>query len=56
MVIEKQLLVSCIRKDRKAQFMLYKKCYGILMSVCMRYKKNREDAAELVNIGFLKIL
>ncbi len=56
MVLEKELIIACINKDRKAQFQLYKKCYGILMSVCMRYKRNREDAAELVNIGFLKIL
>lgn len=56
MVIEKQLLIACINKDRKAQFLLYKKCYSVLMSVCMRYKKNREDGVELVNMGFLKIL
>lgn len=56
MEIEKQLLIACIHQERKAQFALYKKCYGVLMSVCMRYKKNREDAAELVNQGFLKIL
>ncbi len=56
MVIEKQLLAACIKRDRKAQFHLYKKCYGVLMSVCMRYKRNREDSAELVNRGFLKIL
>lgn len=56
MVIEKQLLSACLKGDRKAQFLLYKKCYGVLMSVCMRYKKNREDAADLSNIGFLKIL
>ena len=56
MVIEKQLLAACINRERKAQFLLYKKCYGVLMSVCMRYKKNREDASGLVNQGFLKIL
>lgn len=26
------------------------------MSVCVRYKTNREDAEEMLNIGFLKIL
>ena len=56
MVIEKQLLVDCIKGERKAQFLLYKKCYSVLMSVCCRYKKNREDAAGLANQGFLKIL
>lgn len=56
MVVDKQLLEACVKRDRKAQFLLYKKCYGILMSVCLRYKRNREDAAGLVNICFLKVL
>ncbi len=56
MQISKQLLTDCKRKDRKAQFALYKSCFSILMGVCMRYKRNQEDAAALVNEGFLKIL
>lgn len=56
MYIEKRLLDACIKKKRKAQFQLYKNCYSMLMSVCIRYKKNKEDATEILNIGFLKIL
>ena len=56
MNIPEELLKSCIKKDRKAQFQLYRNCFSILMSVCLRYEKNREDATSLLNLGYLKIL
>lgn len=56
MQIDRNILKSCIKNDRKAQQFLYKSCYNILMSVCIRYKKNEEDARALLNMGFLKIL
>lgn len=56
MEIDQKLISSCINNERKAQFELYKKCYGLLMGVCLRYQKNREDAEEVLNQGFLKIL
>ena len=56
MDIDPQLLKDCQNKDRRAQFQLYKRCFSLLMGVCMRYKKNRDEAAEMVNIGFMKIL
>ena len=55
-MVDRQLLKDCARGDRRAQFQLYKRCYSVLMGVCMRYKKNEEDAAEVLNQGFLKIL
>lgn len=56
MLISKALIKSCIANDRRAQLQLYKDCYAILMSVCLRYEKNKEDAEELLNMGFLKIV
>jgi len=56
MDINPQLLKDCQNKDRRAQFQLYKRCFSLLMGVCMRYKKDRDEAAEMVNIGFMKIL
>ena len=56
MNIEKHLLEGCIRGERKAQYELYKLCYGILMAVCFRYERNKEDAEFLLNKAFLKIL
>lgn len=56
MQIGKELINSCIKQNREAQFELYELCFGVLMSVCMRYMKNEEDARAQVNYGFLKIL
>ncbi|MGB0403072.1 MAG: RNA polymerase sigma factor [Salibacteraceae bacterium] len=56
MEVNKDILKRCINSERKAQFLLYKSCYSTLLSVCLRYEKNREDADFLLNKGFMKIL
>ncbi len=56
MNIEQELLRQCIEMERKAQFALYKQLYSFLMSICIRYCKNREDAQSLMNLGYLKLL
>ena len=56
MNINPQLLQDCINGDRRGQFQLYKSCFSLLMGVCIRYKKNEEEAASILNVGFLKIL
>lgn len=50
------LIEKCISNDRRAQENLYKTYYGLLMSVCLRYKKNIQDAELSLNMGFYKIL
>ena len=56
MVVDKALIKQCLKEDRKAQFKLYKACYGRLMGICLRYERNKEDAEDLLNAGFLKIV
>lgn len=56
MIIDPKILRACADGDRRAQNELYRLCYSPLMSVCMRYKKDRDDAASMLNVGFLKIL
>lgn len=56
MEVKQDILKRCINNERKAQFLLYKSCYSTLLSVCLRYEKNREDADFLLNKGFMKIL
>lgn len=56
MNIEQKILDACIANQRKAQFVLYKQCYSVLLSVCLRYERNKEDAEFLLNQGFLKII
>ncbi|MEL6675302.1 MAG: RNA polymerase sigma factor [Bacteroidota bacterium] len=56
MHIDPQLLKACVKQDRKAQNLLYKQCFGVLMGVCIRYYRQEEEAASVLNLGFLKIL
>ncbi len=44
------------RGDRKAQSLLYRQCYPVLMGVCVRYRQYESDAVSLMNEAFLKIL
>jgi RNA polymerase sigma factor (sigma-70 family) len=51
-----QLLIERIRNnDRKAQEILYKKYADRFFCICYRYLGNENDAAEVLNNGFLKI-
>jgi RNA polymerase sigma factor (sigma-70 family) len=56
MNIQPQLITLCIKQDRKAEYELYRLTYSYLMSICLRYSKDRDTASEALNIGFLKIL
>jgi RNA polymerase sigma factor (sigma-70 family) len=56
MNIELDLLTACIKSERKAEYELYKMTYSYLMSICFRYTNSRDEAEEMLNIGFLKIL
>lgn len=48
------VLYDCSLGDRKAQEQLYKMHYSYAMSVALRFSKNRESAAEILNDSFLK--
>ena len=50
-----EILDGCRKDDRKAQEKLYRSYYKAMMSLCLRYTKNEEDALEVINTGFLKI-
>jgi RNA polymerase sigma-70 factor (ECF subfamily) len=56
MNIELDLITACINRERRAEYELYKLTYSYLMSICIRYTNNREEAEDGLNIGFLKIL
>jgi RNA polymerase sigma-70 factor (ECF subfamily) len=51
-----QLLKDAAGGDRKAQYQLYRRCFNVLMSVCMRYRRSEKEAVAMVNEGFLKII
>jgi RNA polymerase sigma factor (sigma-70 family) len=49
------VLDGCRKDNRKAQEQLYRNYYRAMMTLCLRYTKNEEDALEVLNTGFLKI-
>jgi RNA polymerase sigma-70 factor (ECF subfamily) len=56
MNIQPQLISQCIKRDRKAEYELYKNTYSYLMSICLRYTKDKDTASVMLNTGFMKIL
>lgn len=56
MNIDPQLLKAAGQGDRKAQYALYRVVFPVLMSVCVRYHRNEQDAATALNNGYLKII
>jgi RNA polymerase sigma-70 factor (ECF subfamily) len=56
MIVDQELIKSCIKDDRKAIEQLYKYCFQSLMPLCFRYHRNEEDARSSLNIGFVKII
>jgi len=56
MIIQQELIIACIKGERKAQYELYKVTYSYLMSICIRYTRNQDRAKEVLNMGFLKVL
>lgn len=56
MIVDSKLLQECIKKDRSAQYELYRLSYGFMMGICIRYANDKEEAASFMNEGFLKVL
>ncbi len=56
MKIEKQLIAKCIEGDRRAQLRLYDLCYSYMMSICIRYCRDQQEAGSRLNLSFLKVL
>ncbi len=54
--IDPSLIERCRQNDRRAQNELYKQCYSMLMNVCLRYEKSKEEAEIHLNNAFFKIL
>lgn len=49
------MLKGCIRNQAVAQQELYYRYSPKMLSVCYRYAKNREDAEDMLQEGFIKI-
>ena len=49
------IISGCKNNDRKAQELLYRSFYRVMMTLCLRYIKNETDALEVLNTGFYKV-
>ena len=52
---ENQLIQECINFNQTAQNKLYHKFSSKMFAVCLRYSKNREEAEDILQEGFMKI-
>ena len=46
---------GCKGGNRQAQEKLYRNFYRVMVSLCLRYTKNENDAVEVLNNAFLKV-
>lgn len=53
---EAELIAGCIKNDRRCQSELYKRYFGMMSSVALRYYRSEDDALHAINYGFLKVL
>src|ERR1700688_732201 len=49
------LLDGCLKKDRSSQKKIYDIYSSRMMVLCLRYSKNREEAEEVMQDGFLQM-
>ena len=52
---EADLIAACVRGEHRAQRQLYDQFAGLMLTVCRRYLKRREDAEEALLLGFAKM-
>ncbi len=55
-IVDPHLLKRLKKRDKKAQLHFYKQCFNTLMSTCMQYTNNKDDAAAFVNEAFMKVI
>ena len=50
-----ELLAGCQRQERVAQRRLYGQFHSFAMGICLRYARDRDQALEAANDGFVKV-
>lgn len=53
--IEENIINLCKEQNASAQKKLYEKCYPIFFKTCLRYTKDSQEAAFVLNDSFFKI-
>ena len=52
---ERKLIKDCLEGNLLAQQRLFKKYYGFVMAICLRYANDRDDAKEILQESFIKV-
>lgn len=52
---EADLVKACLNKDKKAQRILFDNYSRVLFGLCLRYAKDRSEAHDMLQEGFMKI-
>ncbi len=52
---DKKIIEGCIKGKRHAQNELYKKHVSLMLAICLRYAKNKEEAEDILQEGFIKV-
>ena len=52
---EKLFLAGCLKNDAASQEALYNRFSPKMLGICYRYAKNRQDAEDMLQEGFIKI-
>lgn len=53
--LDRIIIDGCLQNDRRAQEQLYKQFYSPMITICLRYTKNQDDALEVLHNAFLKV-
>ncbi|MEM9022258.1 MAG: RNA polymerase sigma factor [Bacteroidota bacterium] len=51
----KILIRGCNEGSRRSQQRVYERFYGKMLGVCMRYAKDRDEAKDILQEGFIKV-
>lgn len=50
-----EIIEGCIRGERNCQQKIYETYYGKMLGVCLRYTKEKENALDILQDGFMKV-
>lgn len=52
---EKDIIKGCIKGDKASQYALYEMFKRDVMGICMRYSRDRSEAEDMMQEGFIKV-
>jgi RNA polymerase sigma-70 factor (ECF subfamily) len=55
MINEKELVIKCLTNDSGAQELLYRRYASKMLGVCLRYAKNKMEAEDILQEGYIKV-